>query len=367
MVQTTATISDPIVRCANVTKRLRRSGPVAVADISLEIPRRALFGIFGPSGSGKSTLLRLAMGLLAPDSGTIIVNGVNVAQNDPPVQVSANYLPQTPDIPSALTASELLYFTGTLRGMVSKEARSASGDLLDRAGLTAVARRPLATVTQAQQQLVRVCAAMMGYPHLLVLDDPMRDLDQTQREWLWKLLRQLHSETAMTTIIVTRDLAEAARSVTHIAFLRQGQLSAVGTPATLEEQFGVGPRMDMRLKPGTRLTEEMRRRLRTLGELAEHEQNALVLFPKPDVIGALAQPVTPAKVRLNSRKLAATPSTTTDMRADSWLLDRQVLPGSLGRTVEEIFTIIGAERITEFWFSPPTLADVYQRLEGVGI
>ena len=356
--------NDPIVRCANVTKRWRGAGGDAVADISLEIPRRALLGIFGPTGSGKSTLLRLIAGMAAPDSGTIIVNGINVAQNEPAIQTFTSYLAQEPDAPDTLTISELLYFTGALRGMTGKEARSASRDLLDRAGLTTVARRSLQALPRAQQQMARVCATMMGYPHLLVLDDPMRDLDLTQRNWLWTLLRQLHAETAMTIILVTRDLAEAERSVTHVAFMRGGQLGAVGTPTTLKEQFGAGPHMDMQLKPAMRLTEEMRRRLRALGQLVEHPLNALTLYPKPDVIGTLAQPVTPARARVRSRQATATPSTPITTHDDSWLLDRQVLPGSLGRTVEEIFTIIGAEQITEFWFAPPTLEDAYQRLEG---
>jgi hypothetical protein len=113
----------------------------------------------------------------------------------------------------------------------------------------------------------------------------------------------------------------------------------------------------------------MRRHLRTLGELVEQNRYTLMLYPNPDVIGTLAQPASePAqprqRTRTNAGKVSNTPSTPVDMRADSWLLDRSGLPGTLGRTVDEIFAILGAYQISEFWFTPPTLMDVYQHIEG---
>jgi ABC-type multidrug transport system ATPase subunit len=360
---------DPIVRCVHVTKRWLRARNAAIADISLEVATGACCVVAGATGSGKSVLLRLIAGLLAPDSGTLTVNGVNVAQNHPAIQTFASYMAPENDAPDGLSVADLLSLTGMLRGMSAKEARSASHDLLDRAGLDAVARRPLRALSPAQRQLARFCATLMGYPHMLVLDDPTRELDPTQHTWLWGLLRQLHEETSMTIIVATSDLSAVERLATQVVFLREGQIAVAGTPQALERQFGIGPRMDMRLKPGSQLTDEMRRQLRTLGELVEPERYALALYPKPDVIGSLAQPVSaPAqprpRTRTNAGKVSNTPSTPVDMRAESWLLDRSGLPGTLGRTVDEIFAIIGAFQIAEFWFSPPTLTDVYERIEG---
>ncbi|HKD74421.1 MAG TPA: ABC transporter ATP-binding protein [Ktedonobacterales bacterium] len=360
---------DPIVRCEHVTKRWPRARNAAVADISLEIAQGACCVFVGATGSGKSALLRLIAGLTAPDGGILTVNGVSVAQNHPAIQTFASYMAPENDVPEGVGVADLLSLTGMLRGMSAKEARSACHDLLDRAGLDAVVRRPLRALPPAQQQLARFCATLMGYPHLLVLDDPARDLDPTQHTWFWGLLRQLHEETGMTIILATSDLSAVERLATQVVFLREGQVMAAGTPQALERQFGIGPRMDMRLKPGSQLTDEMRRQLRTLGELVELERYTLALYPKPDVIGSLAQQVSaPAqprsRARTNAGKVSNTPSTPVDMRADSWLLDRSGLPGTLGRTVDEIFAILGAFQIAEFWFSPPTLLDVYQRIEG---
>ena len=361
-------LSDPVVRCAGLQRHATHDA-AALQDITIETPRGAIYAVTGPTGSGKSTLLRLIVGSLRAANGLVLVNDTDVAENADAILPFTNYLAQMDDAPPGISPGALLYFTGTLRGMPPQEARNAARDLLERAQLTAVARRPLGTLLPAQRQLVRCCAALMGYPHLLILDDPLRDLDMVQRDWFWGILRQLHDTTGVTTILTTRDIAEAEHHITHLAYLRAGQLLAAGTPARLIEQYGAGPRMEIMLTPGARITEEMRKRLRALGSLTERDATALVLYPKPDVIGMLAQPAAvPAEVRQrrkNSATIAPTASNTPrGANDDSWLLDRSVLPGSLGRTVEEIFTIIGPGQIGAFWFAPPTLVDVYHRLEG---
>ncbi len=348
-----------LARCDSVTKRFG-SGDAAIADVTFDVTRAELMGVAGHAGSGKSTLLRLVAGLIAPTSGAITIEGQPIAASVPPVQTYISYLGQTSDVPDSLTASEALYFTGVLRGMPPGEARTAGRDLLDRCQLADVARKTLHALDPGRRQMLRFATALMGYPHVLVLDEPTAALDLTQRQLAWEILEQVHKQTGMTTILATRDVAGAESHAHRFAFLKQGRLVAIGTPDALNERYGNGPRMDVTLAPGSKLTVDMRRRLGKLGTLSEGDAGAFTLFPNPDVIGTLAK-----SVPLKQKKSASTGASSSRQLAtvdDSWLLDRSALPGTLGRTVEEIFAIVGQTNLAEFWFSPPSLVDVYQRL-----
>jgi ABC-2 type transport system ATP-binding protein len=378
MQPTTATNNIPFIQCTNVTYLTKR-GKVGIADLSLEVYPGEVFGIVGPSGSGKSLLARLIAGQIIPNNGQLTVGGIKIHANRQKITTFLNYLAQEPEEPDYFTVQDLLLFTGQMRGMPDREARNAVRDLLERAQLTKLARRPMRTLTSAQQQLVRCCVTLMGYPYLLVLDDPTRHFDLGQRLWFWNLLEGLHQQTSLTIVITSPNIADLERHASRVAFLQNGQIIALGTPADLIMQFGAGPRMDVKLVPGTKLTAEMQRRLSALGTLQEKEANTITLHPRPDVIGSLGRSIpapqrqpapqptpkpVPTKTSNRAQKTKTQPAQSAGTPDDSWLLDSPSVPGSLGRAVEEIFAIIGRERITEFWFAPPTLEDVYFRLEG---
>jgi ABC-2 type transport system ATP-binding protein len=383
---------DPVIRCQNASRR--GTGRTAgLIDLSLDVVSGEILGITGISGGGKSLLAGVLAGQIKPTSGSVSITGISLAKNRPPVQSVVNYLPQQFDVPLMLSPLDLLTLTGALRGMPQREARTTAEDLLERARLRDVQYLPLRSLPPAQRQLTRCCTAFMGYPHVLVLDSPTQGFDLPQRAWFWQLIQQVHADTSMTMVIVTHDLIDLERVANRVAFIRSGQIIALGSQHTLQEQFGTGPRMELRLAPNARLTMDMRQRLRALGRLAEIEETKFILYPKPDAIGALSRSIpmpsspspaipvpkpaaTPAPARARGRKrgqkAAAAPEpapqqdpfSRSDLMADSWLLDSQPLPGSLGRTVEHIFGIIGRQNIVEFWFAPPSLEDVYQRLEG---
>jgi len=355
--------TEPIIRWSHVSHRFQRSARPALSDISLDIGRGEFFAVIGGAGSGKSVLAQLTAGMFAPSTGTITIAGVATTHNHPAIQQQTNYLPQVAASPPFLTVLDLITTSGTLRGMPKREARSAAQDLLERAHVSELARNRFSTITTAQQQVVRCCSAFMGYPHLLILDEPTAHMDPTQRRWLWDLLKRLHVETGVSIMVTSQDIAEVERYASMVMLLNHGTVIALGTPTVLKEKFAPGPRMDVRLKPTTQVSAEMRRKLQAIGTLTEPEPQMIVLYPNASAIGSLAKSV-PIPVPVKAKKTAKVGATTvttspSDLTADSWLLDSQPLPGSLGQTVEDIFAIIGRQQIVEFWFSPPTLTDVY--------
>jgi ABC-type multidrug transport system ATPase subunit len=300
-----------------------------------------------------------------------MVDGAQLAHTPHGIASFTSYLAQTDDAPDYLSPRDLLQCSGALRGMPAREARAASRDLLDRSQLSAIAGRPLRALTDGQRRLARFCAVLMGYPRLLILDQPTAGLDLRQRRWVWDLLQQLHTQTGLTTVLATHHLADADSSASRICFIKAGQIAATGAPNALKAQYGSGPRMDVKLHPGAKLGNTARTKLQALGRIVERDAETFALYPNPETLGALAhsipapRPVATGKGKGKaSQAKAAAPYPAAPSDNDSWLLDRAVLPGSLGHTVEEVFAIVGQQQIMEFWFAPPSLEDVYQKLLG---
>ena len=363
--------SVPLVRCQDVTAAPVHHGR-ALTAISFDVLRGEILAVVGPGGSGKSTLLRVMMGLQPTTRGSIIVDDISLPQHPHGIGTFTSYLTQQSDAPEHLRVGELLFFAGRLRGLPAREARAVSRELLDQSGLAPLIRQPLHRISRGEERLARFCAGLIGSPRLLILDEPTVGLDLRQRQWMWEILRQMHQRNNLTTVVATHFIEEIEPHAHRLALLRDGRLTAIGDQASLKSRYSKGPRMDVRLVPGATLARTTRLKLEALGELIEREPEFFILYPKPDTIGDLAKSVpvmtmAQALVKGGKANKATKPPTpdTVDLRNDAWLLDRTTaLPGSLGRTVEEIFTIIGPQHIAEFWFAPPTLADVYLHLTG---
>ena len=364
----------PLVRCVDVTAS---ASPHTrdLTGITLEVPRGELFAVAGPGGSGKTTLLALLAGRHAPSAGAIHVAGADLVTYSRGTGHFTAYVAQRSDAPAHVLVEEFLVASGQLRGLARKVARAASDDLLAQSGLAPLARRPLHSLSRGEERLARFCAALLGAPRLLLLDDPTAGFDLRQRQWLWGMLHGMQRTGDLTVVVATPQMDEIDAHASRLAFLRDGQLVALGDLGQLKDRYGKGPRMDLRLIPGTILTAMTRTKLEALGDLVERDPTNYLLYPKPDALGSLARPSASIPVTTMAQALkkgnrastasnkSATPSR--PVVEDSWLLDRTVtLPGSLGRTVEEIFTVIGPHNIAEFWFAPPTLTDVYLHLTG---
>ena len=372
-----------MVLCADVSHRYAHQRLPALSSVTMELKRGEFFALIGPHAGGKSTLAQLIAGLLLPTSGQITVDDIDTRYNLPPLPAFVSYLSQAPEALDHVSLQQLLFLAGALRNMPPAESRQAARDLLERCDLAPLARRPLGQLAAGQRQLARFCAALMGYPRLLVLDEPTTGMEPIQRRWVWDLLKLLHQQTGITTVVVTHDLDAIDHIVDRVGFLRAGQLVAVGTPATLKEHYGNGPRLEVRLAVGEQLLASVQQRLKGLGELVITDDSAgFILYPSAETLGQLARSVPmpsapptaapPAKAAKatkggRGKGRAATNVTTAVAVAepanDTWLLDRQMpVPGTLGRTIEAIFAIVGPERIAECWFAPPSLDDVYARL-----
>jgi iron(III) transport system ATP-binding protein len=212
----------------------KRYGAVAaVRDLSLEIRDREFVTLLGPSGCGKTTLLRLVAGFLAPDQGVIRVDGVTLSSPDtvvPPERRGMGMVFQNYAIWPHKTVHENVAFGLEVRGVRRADARERVGRVLDLVNLVGLERRFPGELSGGQQQRVALARSLVVEPKILLLDEPLSNLDAKLRERMRWELKELQRRTGITFVYVTHDQAEAMALSDRIAVLRGGVLLQDGNP-----------------------------------------------------------------------------------------------------------------------------------------
>lgn len=237
-------------RVKGLTKIYEPHGPLANDKIDLEIAQGVLFGLFGPNGAGKTTLVKQLMGLLKPTSGRIELFGHDVIAHPELVPCYVGYYSQRVLALRAHKLWEVPYITGLLRGQSARDAKRQVWELLERFELLGLADRLMAHLSGGEQRLAALLATFMGYPKVLILDEPTNELDPMRRRRVWEYLRELNQELGVTIIFVTHNLLEAEAAVDQVGIIDRGRLVALGTPGELKRAVQNTVRMEVRLREG---------------------------------------------------------------------------------------------------------------------
>jgi len=213
--------------------RKQWSHTVSIGPIALEIPRGEILALLGPSGSGKTTSLRLIAGFETPDAGRIVIGGEDVTTL-PPARRRCGMVFQHYALFPHLDVRENVAFG---LGGLDREARdrkvAESLELVDLAGFE---RRKPHELSGGQQQRVALARALAPEPRVLLLDEPLSNLDPALRERTRRELRALIKRVGITTVFVTHEQEEAFDVGDRVAVLNQGRLEHVGTPDDLYER-----------------------------------------------------------------------------------------------------------------------------------
>ena len=206
----------------------RYAGVSAVDYVSLKVAQGSFVALVGASGSGKSTLLRLANRLDAPDTGRVLVDGQDVAHLDPiALRRGIGYVFQNIGLFPHLNVAENIGIIPRLAGRGPVDVGAA----LERVGLSPdLATRLPSQLSGGQQQRVGIARALAGEGKLLLMDEPFGALDPVTRDTLGQTVRRLHDDLALTTILVTHDMAEALLLADRIVVMAQGRVVADATP-----------------------------------------------------------------------------------------------------------------------------------------
>lgn len=209
----------------------------ALTDINLEIERGRITVLIGPSGCGKSTLLRLTVGLVQPDGGEILFGGVPITSRTiTKVRHRIGYVIQDGGLFPHLSANGNLALQPRLLGRPRAEIENRISELCELTHFprNALGRFPL-ELSGGQRQRVSLMRALMLSPELLLLDEPFAALDPLVRARLQTELKSIFRELHQTALLVTHDLAEAARLGDHIILMNEGRVVQGGTFRDLNE------------------------------------------------------------------------------------------------------------------------------------
>lgn len=207
---------------------------VAVADLTLAVPQGSVLALLGPSGSGKTTTLRLLAGFERPDRGRIRVEGVDVTDRPPAARRFGMVFQHYALFPH-LTVGENVAF-GLARQGTEQERRRRVVEMLELVALAAFERRQVSELSGGQQQRVAVARALAPHPQILLLDEPLSNLDPGLRERTRRELRNALRQVGITTVLVTHEQEEAFALGDQVAVLREGRLEQVGTAPDLYER-----------------------------------------------------------------------------------------------------------------------------------
>ena len=216
-----------------VTRRF--AGQLAVDSLSLEINAGELLALVGASGSGKTTTLRMVAGYEAPDAGSIRLDGRDITSL-PPEKRGFSMVFQHYALFPHLSVQDNVAFGLEARGVGADERRKRAVQALESVGLGAKAARQVQALSGGEQQRVAMARAMVIQPRVLLLDEPLSNLDPTLREEMRTELRATLQRAAVTALFVTHDQEDAFAIADRVALLQNGTLLQHGTPEQLYDR-----------------------------------------------------------------------------------------------------------------------------------
>jgi len=224
-----------MIKTTNLTKRYGKATVLNIAD--LEIPKGQSFGLVGNNGAGKTTYFNLLLDLIAPSTGEIINNGIQVNTSEDWKPFTAAFIDESFLI-GYLTPEEYFYFIGELRGkskadideFLKQFTEIFNDEILNK-------KKYLRDLSKGNQKKVGIVAALIGNPEVIILDEPFANLDPTTQIRLKKMLKSLTEDKNVTVLISSHDLLHVTEVCERIVVLEKGELikDIKTSPETLKE------------------------------------------------------------------------------------------------------------------------------------
>ncbi|MBR3447467.1 MAG: ABC transporter ATP-binding protein [Oscillospiraceae bacterium] len=204
----------------------------AVQDISFTVGDHEVLGFLGPNGAGKSTTMNMITGCLPSTSGTVLVDGYDIAKDPLEVKRRIGYLPELPPVYTDMRVRDYLMFAAGLKGVPRDKRAKQVEDAMERLHITDVQKRIIGNLSKGYRQRVGFAQALLGSPKFLILDEPTVGLDPKQVMEVRRLIKDLAKDH--TIIFSTHILAEVTAVCERVVIISQGRIRAVDTIENLE-------------------------------------------------------------------------------------------------------------------------------------
>ena len=220
-----------MIQLRNVTKKF--GSFTAVDDLTLTVPKGEFFGFLGPNGAGKTTTIKMIVGLFAPTSGDILVNGYDIVKHPMEAKQSIAYVPDIPFLYEKLTGREFLYFMGGLFKISKTTLHDRVTELLDHFEIGSWVDKRTEDYSQGMKQRITITAALLHEPKAIIIDEPMIGLDPRSAKIVRDTLRA-QSQNGVSILMSTHSLPVAEELCDRIGIINNGLLVFCDTREQLQ-------------------------------------------------------------------------------------------------------------------------------------
>lgn len=225
-----------MIQVENLVKRY--GNHLAVDHLNFTIEKGKIYGFLGPNGAGKSTTMNIMTGYLAASEGSVIIDGHDILQEPEEAKRRIGYLPELPPLYMEMTVLEYLEFAAELKKIPEEEREGQLEQVMEMVQLMEVKNRLIQNLSKGYRQRVGLAQAILGFPEIIILDEPTVGLDPKQIIEIRSLIRKLAEQH--TVILSSHILAEVREVCDYIIIIANGKLVASDTPEHLEESLGEG-------------------------------------------------------------------------------------------------------------------------------
>jgi ABC-2 type transport system ATP-binding protein len=227
-------MSDAIIEVNNLTKKF--NGVTAVDDISFTVNKGDIFAFLGPNGAGKTTTIKMLTTLLTPTSGTVSLNGHDVAKFQEEARRTFGIVFQDPSLDDELTAWENLEFHGVLYGVPKDLRITRIEELMKFVELWDRKDNLVKTFSGGMKRRLEIARGLLHHPKIFFLDEPTQGLDPQTRNHMWEYVGNLNKKEQITIFFTTHYIEEAEKVAHNVAIIDHGKIVARGSPEELKKQ-----------------------------------------------------------------------------------------------------------------------------------
>ena len=211
-----------MIEISNLVKKY--GDHVAVDNLSLTIEPGKIYGLLGPNGAGKSTTMNILTGYIGATSGTVKINGYDILNQPEEAKKCVGYLPELPPLYMDMTVAEYLKFVAELKKIEKKKRKEMINDAMEMTGISDVSERLIKNLSKGYRQRVGFAQAVLGYPQIIILDEPTVGLDPKQIIEIRELIKKLGENH--TVILSSHILTEISAVCDHVFIISKGKLVA---------------------------------------------------------------------------------------------------------------------------------------------
>ena len=251
-----------LIEVKNLTKKY--GDHTAVDHLSFQVEEGQIYGFLGPNGAGKSTTMNMITGYIASTEGTVVINGHDILEEPEEAKKDIGYLPEQPPLYMDMTVIEYLRLAAELKKVPKKDREDMIADIMDTVQLTHMKDRLIKNLSKGYKQRTGLAQALMGYPEVIILDEPTVGLDPKQIIEIRDLIKSLSKKH--TVILSSHILSEVSAVCDYVMIISHGHLVASDTPENLEKLMEGENTLELTIK-GSRT--EIEGMLNAIPEIAE--------------------------------------------------------------------------------------------------